>query len=167
MSDEGNDGNTVNLEDGDFNLNVDDYSYEEAIELFNITKNDNMMILNNKYNALRNLYTKNEEYLNFIDELYLKILNENEEDFDGDGVPDNTYDEEDLSYIKTNAFNNITDRQSMNLNNSYNQQFAVNQINPKGNNRRNDRKNYVAFFSPHFAPLSKIMNIRYEITYLM
>lgn len=130
MSDELDDENNPNLEDGDFNLNTDDYSYEEAIELFDITENDNMMVLNSKYNALRNLYTENEEYLNFIDELYLKILNKNEEDFDGDGVPDNTYDEEDLSYIKTNAFNNITDRQAMNVNNSYNQRFAVNPITP-------------------------------------
>ena len=130
MSNELDDENTLNLEDGNFNLNTDDYTYEEAIELFNITKNDNMTVLNSKYNALRNLYTENEDYLNFIDELYLKILNENEEDFDGDGLPDNTYDEVKLSYIKSNAFNNITDRQSMNLNNSYNQKFAVNQITP-------------------------------------
>lgn len=120
----------INFENSNYNLNSDDYSYEEAIQLFDISQNDNMMVLNNKYNALRNLYTENEDYLNFIDELYLKILNENEEDFDGDGIPDNTYDEEDLSYMRNHMFNNITDRQAMNFNNSYNQQFAVNQITP-------------------------------------
>ncbi len=120
----------INFENSNYNLNSDDYSYEEAIQLFDISQNDNMVVLNNKYNTLRNLYTENEDYLNFIDELYLKILNENEEDFDGDGIPDNTYDEEDLSYMRNHMFNNITNRQAMNVNNSYNQKFAVNQITP-------------------------------------
>lgn len=132
MSDEVDDENTPNLEDGNFNLNTDDYTYDEAIQLFDISQNDNMIVLNNKYNALRNLYIENEDYLNFIDELYLKILNENEEDLDDDDddIPNNTYGEKDLSYMKTNAFNNITDRQAMNFNNAYNQPFAVNQITP-------------------------------------
>ena len=151
MSDEVDNENTLNLEEGDFNLNADDYSYNEAIQLFNILPNDDMVILNKKYNTLRDLYSENQEYLNFIDELYLKILNENkdreyiDEDEDenegkeerkGNYINDNdnldkNFDNNDnLEYLRTNRLTNLSSRQTLNLNNKYNQKFAVNQITP-------------------------------------
>ena len=137
--------------DEEINLNPDDYTYSDAIELFEIDEeNNNIESVNIKYGTLRNIYKNNEDYLNLIDNLYLKIL----ESQDNDDIDTNDLDigdvldigdrldiSDDLDIgdegekIQTqNAFNtNFESREILNFENPQNVKYAVNQITPNIN----------------------------------
>ena len=55
------------------NLDPDDYTYEDAIQLFEIEETDDIESINVKYGTLRNIYKYNEDYLNLIDGLKANI----------------------------------------------------------------------------------------------
>ena len=137
--------------DEEINLNPDDYTYSDAIELFEIDEeNDNIESVNIKYGTLRNIYKNNEDYLNLIDNLYLKIL-ENQGDNDDDNDDDDDDDDDDEVGIDDSYYNNrdengnanvqmqsqvntnIESREALNFNNPENIKYAVNQITPNIN----------------------------------
>jgi len=119
------------------NLNIDDYSYNEAIELFNISETDNLETLNKKYNNLREIYENREKLLEFIDNVYLKIINQNESDNNRHEKKKNFFFDDDDYGLNKKKYgknisinNNITEGQALDTNNHYDQKFAVNQITP-------------------------------------
>ena len=112
----------------DINLDPDNYSYDEAIELFEIdVENDNIENINIKYGTLINMYGNYPDYLKLIDGLYLKILNNDEDD-----TTTNMKETKEKNANNTTNYNNvnINSREALNFNNPDNKKYAVNQITP-------------------------------------